>query len=835
MRERSPPTPDFLHQLPRELAILVVLNLDTHHSLINISLVSKAWKSVAYDPLVWRNYFHRNPGWRLLEDEDSVEDLLAFTCQDIDWFLPSPPRPDQDVFSLDALEGSLDPIPWTTPVKQTGDGEATPQRLGTVKDLVDESVSSDDGSNAVVNWWTSGAASQWRQRHSNRRWLMDRLDWRKVYAERYRMAARWGQVGASRADRRHYRNPSNARRRHDRHINEDWDDSDEEGEGEGEGAYGEQGDADEYMELEDPNDEVAIARRRAEEESHIAAATADGYYGRSHGGGSEGRWTPGTARPAVRSAGTHGDSIYCIRTFPAYQQYAPSNGHFVTGSKDTTIRIWDIKDGNCLSILKGHAKSVLAIDICPRGEMLVSGSSDSTFVVWSWFGCKEAWSAAQEGRSWKPELIARWHCYVPVMDVRLSEKYLALGLRSGHVRCYRRAREGKFQKLWVCQDQRGSLNDMKFGGDTLVCGFAGGDLVLLDVPTGRILRTITHAKGIACVDIDGDYMAAGASDHVIRCYRVSTGQLLLTLRGHEDLPRSLHLDAQGGSLISVGYDGIINVWDVTLLLDHEAVEHAALGDSWRSLARQYREQRRWIEEDERQRRINMDRIRREQARKRRGGAGAHDDRHGGEESQAPDEPSAAAGDTAYPSSGPTSSSHLPAPTSPTRDSATAPSAEPAGAAGSTSISSEAAAAPAPAPLPPSTPLNRRPLLPSSPSSPTLSPARPPAHTRSSAGSGAGFLPALPSTDFRDPPPPHPLADPPKPYKPRYSTREMRRSSRDPGGNGNGGAPPSRPSRIFDVAYDGKRIITVGEGTSVRMREFMPSGEERFSLKWEVFR
>ena len=53
----------------------------------------------------------------------------------------------------------------------------------------------------------------------------------------------------------------------------------------------------------------------------------------------------------------------------------------ISGSRDTTLRIWDIKTGLCKNVLVGHQASVRCLEI--KGDIVVSGSYDTTARVWS--------------------------------------------------------------------------------------------------------------------------------------------------------------------------------------------------------------------------------------------------------------------------------------------------------------------------------------------------------------------------------------------------------------------------------------------------------------------
>lgn len=61
----------------------------------------------------------------------------------------------------------------------------------------------------------------------------------------------------------------------------------------------------------------------------------------------------------------------------------------VTGSRDATLRVWDVQLGRCVRVLAGHEGSVRCLDVC--GNRVVSGSYDTTCRVRPPF-CLSAWS-----------------------------------------------------------------------------------------------------------------------------------------------------------------------------------------------------------------------------------------------------------------------------------------------------------------------------------------------------------------------------------------------------------------------------------------------------------
>ncbi|MFM6270768.1 MAG: WD40 repeat domain-containing protein, partial [Dolichospermum sp.] len=60
----------------------------------------------------------------------------------------------------------------------------------------------------------------------------------------------------------------------------------------------------------------------------------------------------------------------------------PDDSKFISGSSDSTIKIWDLATGKELQTLTGHSRKVNTLAITPDGSKLVSGSDDSTIKIW---------------------------------------------------------------------------------------------------------------------------------------------------------------------------------------------------------------------------------------------------------------------------------------------------------------------------------------------------------------------------------------------------------------------------------------------------------------------
>jgi WD40 repeat protein len=63
--------------------------------------------------------------------------------------------------------------------------------------------------------------------------------------------------------------------------------------------------------------------------------------------------------------------------------FSPNGAHIVSGSQDSTVRVWDTHTGKQLAVLEGHTGYVHSVAYSRNGTRIVSGSSDCTVRVWN--------------------------------------------------------------------------------------------------------------------------------------------------------------------------------------------------------------------------------------------------------------------------------------------------------------------------------------------------------------------------------------------------------------------------------------------------------------------
>ena len=63
-------------------------------------------------------------------------------------------------------------------------------------------------------------------------------------------------------------------------------------------------------------------------------------------------------------------------------QFSPDGQRIITGSQDTTARIWDARTGHELVKLEGHTAAVTSVAFSPDGTRVLTGSQDNTAKLW---------------------------------------------------------------------------------------------------------------------------------------------------------------------------------------------------------------------------------------------------------------------------------------------------------------------------------------------------------------------------------------------------------------------------------------------------------------------
>jgi serine/threonine protein kinase/tetratricopeptide (TPR) repeat protein len=242
-------------------------------------------------------------------------------------------------------------------------------------------------------------------------------------------------------------------------------------------------------------------------------------------------WQQGVAHQQHSLAG-HTDNIHAVA-------FSPDGSLLATGSWDTTIGLWRVRDGELLRQFSGHEKYVSSVAFSPDGQTLASASADRTVRLW-----------------------------------RVSDGEL-LHTLTGH--------EGYVSSVAFSPD-----------GHMIVSGSWDTNIGLWRVGDGELLRVLRgHRDVIESVAFspDGRLIASGSWDTTIGIWQVSSGELLRVLRGHDDHVSSVAFSPDGHLLASGSWDETSRLWNVregthqrTFVGHRDEIRSVALSSDGQTLA-----------------------------------------------------------------------------------------------------------------------------------------------------------------------------------------------------------------------------------------------------------
>ncbi|KAI5370012.1 Putative F-box domain, WD40/YVTN repeat-like-containing domain superfamily [Septoria linicola] len=277
----------------------------------------------------------------------------------------------------------------------------------------------------------------------------------------------------------------------------------------------------------------------------------------------------------------HTDSVYCLQF---------DEEKIITGSRDRTIRVWDINTYQCLRVIGGpnvrpiagpkvlrtvdypsfhmatasvngtaygdniyhqpqyyHDASILCLQY--DDKILVTGSSDSDLIVWNI-------------KTYQP--ITRLSKHTGgVLDVALDSKHIISCSKDSRIIVWDRETLAAKGELI---GHKGPVNAVQLRGHLLVSASGDGIARLWDINQMKLLKEFpSKERGLAAVEFSEDmrHVLAGGNDNITYKFETSTGAEVMQYTGHSQLVRSLWLDSANDRVVSGSYDLDLRVYDFT--------------------------------------------------------------------------------------------------------------------------------------------------------------------------------------------------------------------------------------------------------------------------------
>jgi hypothetical protein len=213
-------------------------------------------------------------------------------------------------------------------------------------------------------------------------------------------------------------------------------------------------------------------------------------------------WKTNRESPALaRTLTGHGGFVMAVAV-------APDGQHFVSGTDDGTIALWNLATGRLLLCFHGHEAEVSGLVVTAEGQYIVSASYDRTVKCWE----------LTSGRS--------------------------VSVHDGH--------QDWVSGLAVASDAR-----------TVLSGAQDGTLHLSDLATGQLISHLTaHDDAVTAVTMVPGRRLLGlssSSDRTVKLWDLKRGGLIHLL-AEGNRPTAMTVTADGGLALVGAADGNLKIW-----------------------------------------------------------------------------------------------------------------------------------------------------------------------------------------------------------------------------------------------------------------------------------
>ncbi len=231
--------------------------------------------------------------------------------------------------------------------------------------------------------------------------------------------------------------------------------------------------------------------------------------------------------------------------------YSPDGKRIVTGSGDSTAKVWDAETGQEFVTLKGHSGGVTSVAYRLDGRRIVTGSWDKTARVWDGETGQELQTF--KGHSAQITSVA----YSP------DGKRLITGSFDQTAKAWDAATG---QELFCLTDHTQAVESVAFSPDSkwIVTGGKDSTAKVWDAETGDILLTLkAHPRDFvyrAYFSPDGKRIVTISNDRTAKVWDAEMGQELLNLKGHANAVTGIAYSPDGQRIVTGSWDQTIKVW-----------------------------------------------------------------------------------------------------------------------------------------------------------------------------------------------------------------------------------------------------------------------------------
>jgi WD40 repeat protein len=203
--------------------------------------------------------------------------------------------------------------------------------------------------------------------------------------------------------------------------------------------------------------------------------------------------------------------------------------------------------GNCLKSFIGHSNLIKSFELDEKFNRVISGSTDSTIKIWN-YETGECIKTLNDHKSWITSIIL-WN----------NNQFI-----SGSVdRTIKIWDLNKYECINTLTNESAINNMCLLSSNQLASGSSDGKIDIWNLTTLIKVKTIqAHEKAISCLFMSKKYLIS-CSEETIKMWNLEAGICSKVLLGHTDLVRCLEIGEQN-ILFSGSDDKTVKLWDLDI-------------------------------------------------------------------------------------------------------------------------------------------------------------------------------------------------------------------------------------------------------------------------------
>lgn len=262
-----------------------------------------------------------------------------------------------------------------------------------------------------------------------------------------------------------------------------------------------------------------------------------------------------------------------------------SGNVLVSGSTDRTVRIWDMRSGLCTHVFDGHTSTVRCLlilnptlladgTLAPAQPLIITGSRDTTLRVWR---------VPDLSTTWSPSDAQRINSTIDPVAAERARNPFFMHLLTGHTNSVRAiAGDGNTlisgsydctvrswdlvtgQNVFTFRGHREKVYSVGYCAelDRAVSGSMDATVRIWCTKTGAALFNLEgHTSLVGLLELSPTLLVSAAADATLRIWCPQTGKCLANLVGHTAAITCFHHDPTLNRIVS-GSDGGVKIWEL---------------------------------------------------------------------------------------------------------------------------------------------------------------------------------------------------------------------------------------------------------------------------------